>query len=86
MGVAVVEQPPTGTAATLLELASDLDASLVVEVWGRRGGLRSAADHRERLAAALGAGGVRVIEVPVDFTATKLLIDAVGDAAAAQAR
>lgn len=86
VGVAVVEQPPTGTAATLLELASDLDASLVVEVWGRRGGLRSAADHRERLAAALGARGVRVIEVPVDFTATKLLIDAVGDTAAAQAR
>ncbi|WP_018505679.1 hypothetical protein [Parafrankia discariae] len=82
VGVAVVEQPPTGTTATLLRLASELDADLVVEVWGQRGGLRSAADHRERLASALGAGGVRVIEVPVDFTATKVLVDAIGDAPA----
>ncbi|WP_035948582.1 hypothetical protein [Parafrankia sp. EUN1f] len=79
IGVAVVEDPPVGPAATLLHLASALDVDLVVEVWGQRGGLRRAADHRQRLRAALRGHGVRVIEVPVDFTSTKLLVDALTD-------
>ncbi|MCK9904534.1 hypothetical protein CC117_18375 [Parafrankia colletiae] len=78
-GVAVVGSPPVGPAATVLHLASALDVGLVVEVWGHRGGLRSGADHRERLAAALRGPGVRVIEVPVDFTSTKLLVDALAE-------
>ena len=82
LGVAVVDTPPAGTATTLLALASSLDVGLVVTVWGRRGGLRSAADHRERLATALRAPGVSVIEVPVDQGHTKLLTDLAGDVVA----
>jgi thiamine pyrophosphate-dependent acetolactate synthase large subunit-like protein len=82
LGIAVVDAPPTGPSATLLDLATKLDVNLVVAVWGPRGGIRSAADHRARLAKALATPGVHVVEVPVDFTPTERLVAAAGGVAA----
>jgi Thiamine pyrophosphate enzyme, central domain len=78
IGVAVLDAPPTGPAATLLELATRLEINLVVEVWGGRGGMRSAENHRERLRRALASTGVQVVEVPVDLGHTASLIEVAG--------
>ncbi|WP_261567329.1 thiamine pyrophosphate-binding protein [Frankia gtarii] len=79
VGVAVLDEPPrSGAVATLLEWASSAPGTVVVEVWGGRGGLRCAQEHRERLAAVLARPGVSVLEVPVDYSATTALLEAAG--------
>ncbi|MCK9926345.1 thiamine pyrophosphate-binding protein [Frankia sp. Mgl5] len=79
VGVAVVDTPPRdGAVAALVEWASRLAGTLVVEVWGDGGAPRSAAQHRDHLAAALARPGVHVIEVPVDFAPTAALVDVCG--------
>ncbi|ONH24643.1 thiamine pyrophosphate-binding protein [Pseudofrankia asymbiotica] len=79
VGVAVVDQPPrAGVAAACLDWAGRLGARLVVEVWGERGVPRSSAQHRERLVDALASPGVSVLELPVDYAATRELLAAAG--------
>ena len=81
--VAVVDAPPMwGLVPGLLEWAGALGVTLVVEVWDERGGIRSAQDHRDRLAAVINTPGVHVIEVPVDFTTTRSLVDVAGEVVA----
>ncbi|KPM54103.1 hypothetical protein ACG83_18925 [Frankia sp. R43] len=77
--VAVVDAlPTTGVAGTLLDRAAGAPGTIVVEIWGDGGDLRSAQEHRDRLAAALAKPGVHVIEVPVDFSATAELVGVAG--------
>ncbi|MDT3441504.1 MULTISPECIES: thiamine pyrophosphate-binding protein [unclassified Pseudofrankia] len=79
IGVAVVDHPPhAGVAAACLDWAGRLGIRLVVEVWGERGVPRSSAQHREWLVDALATPGVRVLELPVDYTATQELVAAAG--------
>nr|MDT0664076.1 hypothetical protein [Micromonospora sp. DSM 115978] len=81
--VAVVDAPPVwGAVPGLLEWADTLGVTLVGEVWGERGGIRSAQEHRDRLAAVVTTPGVHVVEVPVDFAATRSLIDVAGEVVA----
>ncbi|MBX6389430.1 MAG: thiamine pyrophosphate-binding protein [Frankia sp.] len=79
VGVAVVDRPPrTGIPPALLDWATSLGISVVVEVWGERGVPRSSAEHRERLSAALAAPGVNVLELPIDYSAQAALTAAAG--------
>jgi hypothetical protein len=71
--LAVVDAPMSPASEELLELARRRGLSLVVAEWGSDGGYRSGA-----VAAALALGGVHVIGIPIDPTATALLIDAAG--------
>jgi hypothetical protein len=77
--MAVVDQPPGGgVAAACLDWARSLGVPLVVEVWGEQGVARSSARHQEWLGEAFATGGVSVLELPVDFAATRALVAAAG--------
>jgi hypothetical protein len=71
-------EPLHHTTLALLELASDLGAALVVDVWSAGGPVRRVSDHREQLKAASGEPGVSIIDVPVDVSLTRTLVDAAG--------
>jgi hypothetical protein len=75
--VAVVDAPLSRAGVELMELARGRGLSLVVAEWGPAGS-HSVDDCGSAVAAALALGGVHVIQVPVDLTATALLTDAAG--------
>jgi thiamine pyrophosphate-dependent acetolactate synthase large subunit-like protein len=80
--IAVTTAPLAQDTSALLDAATDDGLDLVVVVWGDAGTLLDAADHAARLAAALEAPGVTVVEVPVALDDTRLLVDAAGDVVA----
>jgi hypothetical protein len=75
--VAVVDAPLSQAGAELMELARSRGLSLVVAEWGPVD-LCPADDCATEVAAALALGGVHLIRVPVDLSATSLLTDAAG--------
>ena len=76
--VAVTTEPLHHTTLTLLKLATELGAALVVDVWSAGGPVRVAADHLEQLEAASREPGVSILDVPVDVSFTRALVDAAG--------
>jgi thiamine pyrophosphate-dependent enzyme len=76
--IAATTEPLHHTTLALLELATDLGAALVVDVWSAGGPVRHAADHLEQLRAASREPGVSIIDVPVDASLTRKLVDAAG--------
>jgi hypothetical protein len=65
-------------AMALIELGRTLEFPFVVEVWGDAGTPLDASAHRARVQAALAEPGVTVIELPIDYSATELLVAAAG--------
>jgi hypothetical protein len=76
--VAITAAPLDAASAAALGDLVDTDLPVVVEVWGERGTLASAARHAERLADALALRSPRVLEVPVAFEHTDELVAAAG--------
>jgi hypothetical protein len=76
--IAVTTEPIDHTTLTVLELATELAASLVVDVWSAGGPVRRAGDHLAQLRAAASEPGVSIIDVPVDASFTRQLINAAG--------
>jgi thiamine pyrophosphate-dependent acetolactate synthase large subunit-like protein len=76
--VAVTTEPLDHTTLAVLELATELAAALVVDVWSAGGPVRRASDHLEQLQAAAREPGVTIIDVPVDALMTRKLVDAAG--------
>jgi Thiamine pyrophosphate enzyme, central domain len=66
------------TTLAVLELATELGASLVVDVWSAGGPVRRASDHLTHLESAMGEPRVAIIDVPVDVSLTRKLVDAAG--------
>ncbi len=69
------------TAAVIDEARTDA-LDLVVIVWGERGRVQRADDHRDLLANALASRGTSTVEVPVALEDTALLVAAAGDVVA----
>lgn len=80
--IAVTTAPLDDATAEILAASSDTPAALVVIVWGERGDLRRAEDHRISIADALATPGLSTIEVPVALDDTALLVDAAGEVVA----
>jgi Thiamine pyrophosphate enzyme, central domain len=80
--IAATTEPLDHTTLTLLELATDLGAALVVDVWSAGGPVRRAGDHLEQLRTAAREPGVSIIDVPVDLSLTRKLVDAAGSVVA----
>jgi acetolactate synthase-1/2/3 large subunit len=76
--VAVTTEPLHHVTLTLLELATELGAALVVDVWSAGGPVRVAGDHLVQLQAATREPGVSILDVPVDASLTHALLDAAG--------
>jgi Thiamine pyrophosphate enzyme, central domain len=76
--MAVINEPIDRTTLAVLELATELAAALVVDVWGAGGPVRRAADHLGHLERAAREPGVSIVDVPVDASLTRKLIDAAG--------
>lgn len=80
--LAVTTAPVDPLTDAVLTLAADLDLPLVVEVWGADASWASPDEHTPRLAAALAAGGVHRLAVPVDLSGTRALVELAGPVAA----
>ena len=81
--VAVVESLSAPETRSMVELARERDANIVVAVWGAEGEIGSSEEHRNELRVAFDKPGVTVIRVPVAFDdATAQLVDAAGPLAA----
>jgi hypothetical protein len=76
--IAVTTEPLDPTTLAVLKLATELGAAFVVDVWGTGGPVRRADDHRAHLETAVGDAGVTILDVPVDASLTRKLIDAAG--------
>jgi acetolactate synthase I/II/III large subunit len=76
--LAVTSEPLDHTTLAVLELATELAAALVVDVWSAAGPVRRARDHLEQLEVAVREPGVSIIDVPVDASLTRALVDAAG--------
>ncbi len=76
--LAVVDEELSPAAQVLVERAREQGLAFVVEIWGSRGSLADAEDHRTQAADALGAPGVTILEVPIDYSPTATLVDAAG--------
>lgn len=76
--IAVTTEPLDHATLAVLELATQLAAHFVVDVWGAGGPVRAATDHLERLRAAEHDPGVAIVDVPVDHSRTAELVDAAG--------
>ncbi len=77
-GIAVVTDPIDGATAELLALAEHWGADVTLEVWGAEAALASPDERVERLRDALVRPGVDVHPLPVDFSATEVLVDVAG--------
>jgi hypothetical protein len=64
--------------SAVLELATEFGAAMVVDVWGSGGPVRRASDHVEQVHAAALEPGVSIVDVPVDASLTRKLLDAAG--------
>jgi hypothetical protein len=76
--IAVTTEPMGYITLAVLELATELGAALVVDVWSAGGPIRRADDHLAQLRAAAREPGVSMVDVPVDASLTRKLIDAAG--------
>jgi hypothetical protein len=76
--IAVIAGPVDGPTAAAYDDAAAAGLDLVVVVWGSRGAITTAEDHRVRLAEALAAPGATMLEVPVALEDTDLLVEAAG--------
>jgi hypothetical protein len=76
--VAVTTAPLDAASADAVDDLLGTALPVVVELWGERGDLDRAGQHAERLADALAVRSPRVLEVPVAFEATALLVAAAG--------
>jgi hypothetical protein len=76
--IAVTSEPLDHTTLTVLELGTELGAELGVDVWGAGGPIRRAGDHVAQLHAAMSDPGVSIVDVPVDLSLTRKLVDAAG--------
>jgi hypothetical protein len=76
--IAVTTEPLDHATLTVLELATELGAELGVEVWGSGGPIRNADDHVTQLRAAVNDPGVSIVDVPVDLSVTRKLVDVAG--------
>ncbi len=77
--ISVVTDPADGITGALVEQAGAWGAALTLAVWGGDGALGSAADHRAAMAAAVASPGTDVIDVPVDLTLTRVLVEVAGE-------
>jgi hypothetical protein len=77
--IAVTTAPLDDATRRVVDDATDRGIALVVVVWGERGDVRAADEHRTLLADALAAHKPGVVEVPVALDDTALLIEAAGD-------
>jgi thiamine pyrophosphate-dependent acetolactate synthase large subunit-like protein len=76
--IAVTTEPMGYVTLAVLELATELGAALVVDVWSAGGPVRRAGDHLAQLQAASREPGVSIIDVPVDASLTRKLVEAAG--------
>jgi hypothetical protein len=76
--VAVTTAPIDEHTAAAIDDARAKGTNLVLEVWGGDGPLSSPAQRIEQMAAAIAAGGVHVLDVPVDFSFTRVLVEVAG--------
>src|SRR5213080_1386401 len=76
--VAVTTEPLDQTTLGVLELATELGTALAIDVWGAGGPVRRAEEHLEQLRAAVSEPGVTIVDVPVDTSLTRKLVDAAG--------
>jgi thiamine pyrophosphate-dependent acetolactate synthase large subunit-like protein len=76
--VAVTTEPMGHATLAVLELATELGAALVVDVWSAGGPVRRADDHLAQLQAATREPGVSIVDVPVEASLTRKLVDAAG--------
>jgi hypothetical protein len=76
--VAATTEPLDHTTLAVLELATELAAAFVLDVWGPGGSIRRADDHLELLQAASREPGVSIVDAPVDRSLTRKLVDAAG--------
>ncbi len=76
--VAVTTGPLDPATADAIDAAAASGLDLVVVVWGPRGAISAAADHRVRLSDALAAPGASILEIPVAVGDTDLLVEAAG--------
>jgi hypothetical protein len=72
--VAVTTAPVDGATTAALESIE----RVVLEVWGGDGDVRSPEERVERLTAAIAEPGVHVLNVPVDFSYTRVLVEVAG--------
>lgn len=75
--IAVTGDPFDLATDDALAYAGSSGTPLVLAVWGV-GSLESADDHRSALEDALRSGHVRIVDVPIDWSDTDVLIDAAG--------
>jgi len=80
--IAVVHEPLDDATNEAMAAADRDRARVTVVVWGGRGRLRVAAEHRERLADALASPGLAMLEVPIYLDETNALVQAAGDVVA----
>ena len=76
--VAVTSEPLDPKTLEVLELATELGTALAIDVWGAGGPVRRAEEHLEQLRAAVSEPGVTIVDVPVDTSLTRKLVDAAG--------
>ena len=76
--IAVTTGPLDEATASACAAAAREGLDLVLAVWGSRGRLQDADEHRLRIAGALGAPGVSTLEIPVALEDTSLLVEAAG--------
>ena len=76
--IAVTTSPLDDPTAAAIETARAEHLSLVVDVWAADAPPLSSADHIALVSAALAAGGLQIVNVPVDLTFTRLLVDVAG--------
>jgi thiamine pyrophosphate-dependent acetolactate synthase large subunit-like protein len=76
--IAVTTEPIDPTTLGVLKLATDLGAALVVDVWGAGGPVRRVENHLAQLEAAVTEPGVTIVDVPVDLSLTRKLVNAAG--------
>jgi hypothetical protein len=77
--IAVTTTPFDAPTSAAVDAVTDASLDLVVAAWTDTGSLPDAMVHAERLAAALEAPGVTIVEVPVALEDTRLLVEAAGD-------
>jgi hypothetical protein len=80
--IAVTTAPLDDATLTIWEGAPADARGLVLVVWGERGRMRVADEHRVRLADALAAPGPAQLDVPVWMEDTNLLVEAAGEVVA----
>jgi thiamine pyrophosphate-dependent acetolactate synthase large subunit-like protein len=76
--IAITNAPIDDAARVAIDTARRVGRDLVVEVWGSDGPVSSPAERIDRLSAAIAAGGVHVLDVPVDFSYTRVLVEVAG--------